>query len=187
MRKPDFLQLENQLKEQPALPVADWNPTLSGCMDLRIDRNGDWYHEGGIIRREGLVRLFARILRLEADGHYYLVTPVEKWRISVTDVPFIAISMTIEHAGIAANQILSFQTNVGDTVRIGANHPLLVEYAHPDAEPAPYITVRADLRARINRAVFVELAEFAIIEPVNNHPHYGVYSQGLFFSLGRTE
>ena len=156
-------------------------------MDMRIDRNGYWHHEGSAIQRDSLVRLFASILRLEADGHYYLITPVEKWRIQVADVPFIAIGMDITQPADNANQTLSFRTNVGDTVIVDKQHPLTMEYDHPDAEPAPYVTVRDNLLARINRAVFVELAEFAIIESVNDYPHYGVYSQGLFFPLGRTE
>ncbi len=68
-----------------------WNPPLSGDMDLVIKSNGVWLHEGDPIRREPLVRLFSTILRRENDGSYYLVTPVEKWRIKVEKAPFLVV------------------------------------------------------------------------------------------------
>ena len=96
MKKPDFIQLEQQSKQRPMRPLVDWNPPLSGDMDMCIDRNGDWQHEGSTIQRDSLVRLFASILRLEADGHYYLVTPVEKLGIKVEDAPFLVIRMAVK-------------------------------------------------------------------------------------------
>jgi hypothetical protein len=184
--RPDLDGLATQLPAaRPLPPVACWNPPLSGDMDLRIARDGTWYHEGAPIRREALVRLFASILRRDADDHYYLVTPVEKWRIQVDDVPFLAVR--VDAAGQGPDQTLTFTTNVGDAVIAGAEHPLIVEYRTPGGEPAPYLHVRGRLRALLSRAVFLELIELGEERPDVRGRDYGVWSQGQFFSLGRLD
>ena len=154
-------------------------------MDLRIARNGVWHHEGTPIQREALVRLFASILRRDEDGHYYLVTPVEKWRIRVDDAPFLAIRLDTTGAG--HQQRLIFTTNVGDLVTAGPDHPLIVEYRIPGGEPAPYIHVRGRLRALLSRAVFLELVELGEERRTVDGRDYGVWSQGQFFSLGQLD
>ncbi len=180
--RPD-LALATQLPTaRPLPPVERWNPPLSGEMDLRIARDGVWYHEGAPIQREALVRLFASILRRDADGHHYLVTPVEKWRIQVDDAPFLAI--WLDAAGAGRDQVLSFTTNVGDTVIAGPDHPLDVEYRAPNGEPAPYLHVRGRLRALLTRAVFLELIELGEERRTDRGRDYGVWSQGQYFRLG---
>ena len=62
-------------------PVHLWNPPNCGDIDIRIARDGLWFHEGTPIGRAPLVRLFSTILRRDPDG-YWLVTPVEKMRIT---------------------------------------------------------------------------------------------------------
>jgi hypothetical protein len=171
--------------DRPLPPVEHWNPPLLGDMDLRITRNGVWHHEGAPIQREALVRLFASILRCDADGHYYLVTPVEKWRIRVDDAPFLAIRL--DATGVGLEQCLTFTTNVGDLVTAGANHPLIIEYPIPNGEPAPYIHVRSRLRALLSRAVFLELVELGEERQTAGSRDYGVWSQGQFFCLGRLD
>ena len=154
-------------------------------MDLRIARDGTWLHEGASFQREALVRLFASILRRDEDGHYYLVTPVEKWRIRVDDAPFLAVRLDATGQGL--NQILTFATNVGDVVVAGPEHPLMVEYRTPGGEPAPYLHVRGRLRALLTRAVFLELVELGEERLADQGRDYGVWSQGRFFSLGRLD
>jgi hypothetical protein len=181
--QPDLAQLATQLPtDRPLPPVERWNPPLSGEMNLRIARDGAWYHEGAPIRREALVRLFASILRHDADGHYYLVTPVEKWRIQVDDAPFLAIRLDATGAG--RDQILTFTTNVGDTVIAGPDHPLSVEYRTPDGEPSPYLHVRGRLRALLTRAAFLELVELGEERRTDQSRDYGVWSQDQYFRLG---
>ncbi|MDG4555027.1 MAG: DUF1285 domain-containing protein [Candidatus Competibacter sp.] len=179
--------LASQLSSAPSLPpVEHWNPPLNGEMDLRITRDGVWHHEGTPIQREALVRLFASILRCDADGHHYLVTPVEKWRIQVDDAPFLAVRLDAD--GIGHGQRLLFTTNLGDRVSTGPTHPLTVEYLGPGGEPSPYIHVRGRLRALLTRAVFLELVELGEERPTTNgNGDYGVWSEGMFFSLGRLD
>lgn len=181
--RPALANLATQLPTaRPLPPVERWNPPLSGEMDLRIARDGVWYHEGAPIQREALVRLFASILRRDADGHHYLVTPVEKWRIQVDDAPFLAIRL--DAAGAGRDQVLSFTTNVGDTVIAGPDHLLNVEYRAPNGEPAPYLHVRGRLRALLTRAAFLELIELGEEQRTDRGRDYGVWSQGQYFRLG---
>ena len=160
-------------------PVDQWHPPLLGEMDLRIARDGTWYHEGQPIARQALVRLFARILRHDSDGCYYLVTPVERWRICVEDAPFLAVEMAVERKP----QWIHFRTNVDDWVTAGPEHPLQIEYPCGPEQPAPYVHIRGRLRARLTRSVFLELAEYAVLENFGGREVYGVYSQGVFFPL----
>lgn len=183
---PDLAVLANLLNSnRPLPPVDNWNPPLLGDMDLCIARDGVWYHEGTPIQRETLVQLFASILRRDEDGYYYLVTPVEKWRIQVDDAPFLAIRVDATGAGMA--QSLTFTTNVGDVVTAGPDHPLIVEYRTVGGEPAPYLHVRGRLRALLSRAVFLELAERGEERLTADGLDYGVWSQGQFFILGRLD
>jgi uncharacterized protein len=182
--RPDPAKLATQIlpTDRPLPPVERWNPPLSGEMNLRVTRDGVWYHEGTPIEREALVRLFASILRRDADGHYYLVTPVEKWRIQVDDAPFLAVRL--DAVGTGRDRILTFTTNLDDVVIAGPDHPLTVEYRTPDGEPAPYLHVRSRLRALLSRAVFLELAELGEERRTDQGRESGVWSQGHYFRLG---
>ena len=135
-------------------PVHLWNPPHCGAIDIRIRRDGVWLHEGEPIVRPELVRLFSTVLRKDPDG-YCLVTPVEKLRIQVDDLPFRAVAVE-EEGGV-----LVFTTDVGDTVEAGADHPVVVENDAGTREPSPRLHVRGDLWARIARPVFYELVEMA--------------------------
>ena len=44
-------------------PLHLWHPELSGDIDIRIDTDGRWFHEGTLIERAAIVRVFASILR----------------------------------------------------------------------------------------------------------------------------
>ena len=158
-------------------PVHLWNPDYCGDIGMRIARDGQWYYAGSPIGRARLVRLFSTILRHDDDGEYYLVTPVEKIRVEVEDVPFIATLMSVEGEGAA--RTLRFETNVGDIVEAGTEHPLRVEIDPDTGEPSPYIHVRARLEARLSRAVFYDLV--AICEHTDGQ--FGVRSGGVFFPI----
>jgi hypothetical protein len=183
MYKPDPAALAAQVQGKKLPPLERWNPPLSGVMDMRITRDGTWYHEGSPILRETLARLFSTILRREDDNHYYLVTPVEKWRIQVDDAPFVAVLLDVINKG-SQTQELHFTTNLGDVVTAGPAHPIEVVYLTPGGEPSPYIHVRDRLKALISRSVFLELAELGEEREVDGKPLYGVWSQGVFFPLG---
>src|SRR6201987_3612575 len=134
-------------------PVHLWNPANVGEIDIVIPKDGTWVHEGGVIGREALVRLFSTILRKDADGTY-LVTPHEKLRITVEDAPFVAVRVDRE------GEALRFLTNVGEEAGAGPAHPIRVQ-TEAGGEPRPYLHVRAGLEALITRPVFYELAAMA--------------------------
>ena len=147
--------LEQQLgldRENQHPPVDQWHPELSGDMDMAIRRDGSWWHEGVQIKREKLVRLFASILRKEGD-EYFLLTPVEKWRIRVEDRPLLIVMIECVDNNISAI------TNTGDVVTVGQKHPLLM--SELDGVMVPEINIRADLYARFSRNAFYDLSEMA--------------------------
>ncbi|MCP5423654.1 MAG: DUF1285 domain-containing protein [Gammaproteobacteria bacterium] len=179
------MTLAAQVEGKKLPPVDRWNPPLSGDMDMRIARDGAWYHEGTAIERIQLARLFSTILRRDEDDCYYLVTPVEKWRIQVDDAPFVAVLLDV--AGQGEGQCLCFTSNLGDRVEAGPEHPIEVEYKNADGTPAPYVHIRGRLRALISRSVFLELADLGEERGIDGERVYGVWSQGRFFALGTLE
>ncbi len=158
--------------------LAQWQPPLSGDIDIRIDREGVWWHEGGRIEREGLVRLFASILRREADGHYYLVTPVEKWCIQVEDAALLVVDVDrMEHDGAP---VIDCLLNTGVRVRLDAAHPLTVGHSDTD-EPRPYLQLDHSLTARLQRAAYYRLVEWGEADGDD----WVIFSAGRRFLLGR--
>lgn len=163
-------------------PVDQWNPEYCGEMDLVIKRDGAWIHEGTPIGRARLARLLSTVLKKEGDD-YFLVTPAEKLKITVEDAPFIAVLMRIEGRG--ENQSLVFTTNLGDEIAAGADHPIEYRDDPETGGGAPYIEVRAGLKARIARAVFYDLVECGERrQTADSEDLFGVWSRGVFFPFG---
>ena len=147
--------------------------------DIRIAADGRWYHEGGLIGRPSLVKLFSTVLRREADGSYWLVTPVERGRIEVEDSPFIITALAVSGEGEARQ--LTFRTNVDDEVHLGPGNPLAMRMPPRGGDGLrPYIMVRDGLEALVARPVFYELAEMSQPGPDGL---LGVWSGGAFFAL----
>jgi hypothetical protein len=157
-------------------PVDQWNPARCGDSEMRIARDGTWYHQGSPIGRPAMVRLFATILRREADGGYVLVTPAEKLDIAVEDAPFVAVELRSEGSG--RDRRLAFRLNTGDLIVAGRDHPLRVETQEDG--PHPYLHVRGGLDALVARPVYYELAELALGDGATPP---GVWSEGMFFPL----
>lgn len=167
--------------------------TECGDFSMRIARDGSWYYRGSLIGRKELVCLFASVLKREADGSFWLETPVERGRIEVEDSPFVAVEMWWRNCADAAmpdgatngepRQCLTFRTNLDEMVTADADHPIRVTIDPRTREPRPYITVRPGLEARINRAVFYELVALAEQEQVDGRAVLGVWSQGVFFPI----
>ncbi|MGN6820412.1 MAG: DUF1285 domain-containing protein [Sphingomonas sp.] len=157
-------------------PVEQWHPAHCGDSDMRIARDGTWFHMGSPIGRPEMVRLFATILRREPDGGYVLVTPVEKLDIAVEDAPFVAVEMKAE--GDGRDAALAFRLNTGELVTADAEHRLRFEQAEDG--PRPYLHVRGGLEALVARAVYYDIAERAL---AGDDQPPGVWSNGAFFAL----
>ncbi len=182
---PKAFNLENFLKEvseQKFPPVEKWSPDFCGDIDMRIASDGTWFYMGTPITRERMVRLFSTVLRKDEDGRTYLVTPVEKIGIIVDDAHFVATGF--ERIGDLQDQVLSFTTNVGDTVVADKEHPIRVEVDPETEEPRPYIRVRGQLDALIARSVFYELVEAAEQTEMAGKIELSILSNGTRFSLG---
>ncbi|MBK0327476.1 DUF1285 domain-containing protein [Rhodobacteraceae bacterium F11138] len=157
-------------------PVHLWNPPFCGDLDMRIARDGTWFYLGTPIGRFELVRLFSSILRKEGD-RYFLVTPVEKVGITVDDAPFVAVDF--EAHGQGCDQVLTFTTHVGDTAEAGPDHPIRVARDPETGEPSPYVLIRAELEALIDRKSFYRLVELG----AHHDDWFGLWSHGTFFPV----
>ncbi|MFC4271193.1 DUF1285 domain-containing protein [Sneathiella chungangensis] len=171
-----------QIEGQKHPPVHLWNPEFCGDLDMRIARDGTWFYLGSPIGRKPLVKLFSGVIRYDEDGKYYLVTPVEKIGITVDDAPFVAVEMFVEGEG--RERVISFRTNVDDFVIMDADHPFRLEIDPETKEPSPYVRVRANLDALINRPVFYDLVNLAAEENIEGEARFGFWSSGQFFELG---
>ncbi len=161
-------------------PVHLWNPPHCGDLDIRISRDGTWFYMGTPIGRPELVRLFSTILRKDGES-YVLVTPVEKVGITVEDAPFVAVDFELEGSGQA--QTLTFTTNVADTVKAGPDAPIRIERDPKTGEPSPYVRIRANLDALIDRKSFYRLVDIGTSEIYEGKDWFGVWSGGQFFPI----
>lgn len=175
---------ERQTPRRGPAPVHLWNPPVSGELDMQITRDGTWVHEGTAITRKPLAQLFAGILRHDEDQRYYLVTPVERWAIQVEDAPFVAVTLEVEGEG--EQQVLRFTTSLDDSVEAGPDNPIRVAVDLDTLEPSPYVLIRTNLEALINRSVFYELADRAVEHEVAGSACLGVWSKGVFFPIDGT-
>jgi len=177
--------------------AADEEPSevpTCGDFDMRIATDGTWFYRGSPIARLPLVKLFASVLRREG-GEYWLVTPIERARVLVDDVPFTVVELVAirDETGPA----LRFRTNIDEHVTADAEHPIRVVEDDQTGEPRPYVLVRPGLEARILRPVFYELAELAeergaggaaVADDRSDHresqgEEWGVWSRGRFFPI----
>lgn len=176
--------LETLLKQQAGKgppPVEKWQPPYCGDIGLRIGSDGVWYYGGSPIGRASLVKLFASVLRKDADGRHYLVTPAEKVDVMVADAPFLAVELEVR--GLGRAQELIFRTNVDDIVTVGAAHPLRFEVDEPNGGLKPYLGVRGRLEALVTRAICYDLVELAVAAGEEAGLGLGLWSAGQFFAM----
>ena len=167
--------LQREIDARRLPPVDKWQPAHCGDSEMRIARDGTWYHQGRQIARPAMVRLFSTILRREPDGSHVLVTPVEKLTIEVEATAFRAVEMSSEGEG--RERRIGLTLDSGDALIIGQAHPLSLA-------PTPRVLVRHGLEAELSRPVYYELADIALNE--GNDPT-GVWSDGAFFCLQDSE
>ena len=156
---------------RPPAPLDEWQPAYCGDVDMAIAADGTWYHEGLPIRRKELWQLFAGILRREADGEYYLVTPVEKCRVAVALHPLIINDFEVKEE--EGRRIIRAALNAGGQFPVSSAYPLQPE---PKASGAAYIRLTHGLTALCSRAAWYRLVALA------NEDHR-ISSDGVSFSL----
>lgn len=181
----------DSLSDQPPArrEVGRLSPTRAGTatervFGIRIARDGRWWHEGRPIERLALVKLFASVLQRAPDGSYWLVTPVERGRIEVDDVPFVAVELAVE--GEAADQRIRLRSNLDEWVTVGPDHPLRLRRSMASADEAalvPYVELRDGLEARLARPVYYQLVELGEEQRLEGRSRFGIRSCGRFFAL----
>lgn len=135
-------------------PIERWNPPFCGDIDMEIRGDGSWWHEGSVIKRQELVQLFASILMRAEDGHYYLVTPVEKVRIRVALHPLLVVDA--EPVLGSSPETLMLTLNTGGQIPLDGCRPLATE---PRAADAAYISLSRGLTALFSRPAWYRLVE----------------------------
>ncbi|MDB4511983.1 DUF1285 domain-containing protein [Arenicella sp.] len=169
-------EIEQAIGLQTNPPVHLWKSNKVGEIEIRIDAQGFWFHQGDPIARDALVKLFASILWFE-DNQYYLVTPVEKLKIIVADVPFIVQQMQrVEKTWIAV-------TNTHEQIIIGQDNPVELRQYHQ--QWIPYVQIRYDLWARVNRSIYYQWVSEAIELQSNETAPLILASQGYQFEVAR--
>ena len=169
-------EIQKMIDERRLPPVDQWNPERCGDSEMRIARDGTWYHQGAPITRPAMVRLFSTVLRREPDGRHVLVTPVEKLDIEVEGTAFRAVDVQSEGEG--RERTIALKLDSGDAVIVGPKHPLtLVE---GENGPSPRVLVRHGLEAELSRPIYYELADIAVAEGADPP---GLWSDGAFFPL----
>jgi len=162
-------------KAQSIPPLEKWHPELSGDMDMVIRTDGTWWHEGERINRQELVNLFSSILRHE-NNEYFLITPVEKWRIKVEDRP-LSITLVEQEDGI-----IKLLTSTSDSFILDSEHPL--KMSELNGINLPEVKVRHELWARFSRNAWYELLELAEEE---GDGRFVVKSGSAVFQLGKVD
>jgi len=162
-------------------PVERWDPPFCGDLDMEIARDGTWFYMGTPIGRMPLVQLFSTVLRKDADGKTYLVTPVERVGIRVADAPFVAVEMDV--SGNGDDRIVTFRTNVGDVVEAGLEHPIRFVDEDDTGGLKPYVLVRGRLEALVSRPVMYELVEHGEEIEVEGTTMFAIRSRGKVFPI----
>jgi uncharacterized protein len=179
-----------QAGEKGMPPVHLWNPPFCGDLDMRIAADGTWYYLKTPIGRPALVKLFASVLKREGD-RYYLVTPVEKCGIAVDDAPFLAVELRVvpgepdgrDDPRQRSAHSLQFRTNVDDWVVCGPGQPLRFEPEPKTGGLKPYLHVRANLWAKVTRALFYDLVELGEERDVGGVRMFGIASGAEFYAM----
>jgi len=156
-------------------PVEEWDPPYCGEMDLKIKANGDWFYACSIFKRQALVKLLASVLKKEA-ADYFLVTPVEKIKITVEDAPFV---LTQWHWQNDNETAMVVSNNIGDEFILDKTHPITLN----DAGEL-YVVVRRNLLAKVHRNVYYQWIDLAKEVNTNKGTELMFTSADGQFSLG---
>ena len=174
----DLLQSVNSIEEKYP-PVHLWNPDLCEGVEMKIDREGNWFYQGSIIGRDKLKILFSRILKFE-NGNYYLVTPVEKVPVKVDLAPYMIVDYEVD----SEHQKIILKTNLDLSIPLDKDHKL--ELKTIGDERIPFVHIRSNIEGFISRSVYYSLIEIALKQGHNSMNQLTLKSFDYDFNLGQT-
>ena len=161
-------------------PLEQWNPKYCGAMDLKVLANGEWWHEGQLIKRQALIDLFSTVLWKEQEK-FYLKTPVEQIEIEVEDEPLFVNQ--VDQVILDGQTYLQLMTTTQDVILVDEEHPIFMR-SYKD-EIRPYVHVRFGINAVIQRAAFMHLVEMGeLTENVEGETVLSLKSGDLDLHLG---
>ena len=174
----DLLQSVNSIEEKYP-PVHLWNPDLCEGVEMKIDREGNWFYQDSIIGRDKLKILFSRILKLE-EGKYFLVTPVEKVPVTVDLAPYMIIDYEVD----SDHKNIILKTNLDLSIPLDNDHRL--ELKNIGDEHIPFVHVRNNIEGFISRSVYYSLIEIALNQDNGSSDQLTLKSFDYDFNLGQT-
>ncbi len=174
----DLLQSVNSIEEKYP-PVHLWNPDLCEGVEMKIDREGNWFYQNSIIGRDKLKILFSRILKLE-EGKYFLVTPVEKVPVTVDLAPYMIVDYEVD----SGYKNIILKTNLDLSIPLDNEHRL--ELKNIGDEHIPFVHVRNNIEGFISRSVYYSLIEIALKQDNGSSDQLTLRSFDCDFNLGQT-
>ncbi|MBJ9373191.1 DUF1285 domain-containing protein [Acinetobacter sp. TGL-Y2] len=161
-------------------PLEQWQPKHCGKMDLKVKANGEWWHEGQLIKRQALLDLFTKVLWKE-QGKFYLKTPVEQIEIEVEDEPLLVNQ--VDQVEIDGQTYLQVTTTNQDVCLVDKEHAIFMrEY---QGELRPYVHIRFGINALIQRNAFFHLIEYgSLLENEQGDTILSLQSGDLHLQLG---
>jgi len=174
----DLLQSVNSIEEKYP-PVHLWNPNLCEGVEMKIDREGNWFYQGSIIGRDKLKILFSRILKLE-EGKYFLVTPIEKVPVTVDLAPYMIVDYEVD----SDHKNIILKTNLDLSIPLDKDHKL--ELKNIGDEQIPFVHVRNNIEGFVSRSVYYSLIEIALNQDNGSSEQLTLKSFDCNFNLGQT-
>ncbi|KAF1016595.1 MAG: hypothetical protein GAK29_04502 [Acinetobacter bereziniae] len=161
-------------------PLEQWQPKHCGKMDLKVKANGEWWHEGQLIKRQALLDLFTKVLWKE-QGKFYLKTPVEQIEIEVEDEPLLVNQ--VDQVEIEGQTYLQVTTTNQDICLVDSEHPIFMREFQ--GELRPYVHIRFGINALIQRHAFFHLIEYgSLLENEQGDTILSLQSGDLHLQLG---
>ena len=162
-------------------PVHLWEPKHHGEIDIVIQHDGSWLHQGGLIQRDALVKLFSSVLWFE-EGEYYLKTPAEQMKITVEMTPFLMTQLDV-HNPQTPEQTLVLTSHYEDVVVLDESSQLWLDKTVMPGQEVPLVGMRYGMAGRLTSSILQELAELGEVVSDGNGDCLRLISRHHVFDL----